>query len=31
VIHRPQIAPRGRQIDDDVLDGKQAIPGHSAP
>jgi hypothetical protein len=31
MIHRAQIAARRRQIDDNVLDGKQDIPGHSAP
>ncbi len=31
MIHRAQIAARRRQIDDNVLDGKQGIPGHSAP
>ena len=30
-IHRAQIAARGRQVDGDVLDGKQGISGHSAP
>ena len=30
-IHRAQIAARGRQVDHDVLDGKQGISGHSAP
>jgi hypothetical protein len=31
MIHRAQIATRRRQIDDNVLDGKQVIPSHSAP
>ena len=31
MIYRAQIAARRRQIDDNVLDGKQGIPGHSAP
>ena len=30
-VHRAQIAARRRQIDDDVLDGKQRTLCHSAP
>jgi hypothetical protein len=31
MIHRAQIAAWRRQIDDDVVDRKQRIIGHSAP
>jgi hypothetical protein len=31
MIHRAQIAARRRQVDDNVLDGKQINTSHSAP